>query len=174
MPRRALCAVPLAPTVLAFCSELSPAAAEETVPSGTFKAVFFVKNLDGGSDGQFTVEVNPDWAPRGADRFKELVKEQFYNGARFFRVIDNFVAQFGVAADPAVSRIWRSRSIQDDKVKVTNSRGTMVFATSGPNSRTTQIFINFNDNTFLDQSGFSPFAKVVEGMDVVDKLYNGY
>jgi peptidyl-prolyl cis-trans isomerase A (cyclophilin A) len=124
--------------------------------------------------GDFVVEVHRDWAPNGADRFYNLVKGGFYDDTRFFRAVDGFMVQFGISGDPAVSSKWRSASIQDDPVKQSNKRGYVTFATSGPNSRTTQIFINYGDNSRLDATGFSAFGQVVKGMDVVDSLYKGY
>ena len=120
------------------------------------------------------VEVHRDWAPNGADRFYNLVKNGFYNDARFFRVIDGFMVQFGINGDPKISAVWRDANIKDDPVKQSNTRGMITFATAGPNTRTTQVFINFGDNAGLDGQGFSPFGKVVSGMDVVDSLYAGY
>jgi len=125
--------------------------------------------------GEFIVEVTREWAPNGADRFYNLVKNGYYDNCRFFRVIDGFMVQFGINGDPNINRLWRGATIMDDPVKKSNSRGFITFATSGPNSRTTQVFINFADrNSFLDPQGFSPFGKVIEGMNVVDSLYNGY
>lgn len=124
--------------------------------------------------GNFTVLVHPDWAPRGAQRFAELVTVKFFDEARFFRVISGFMAQFGIAAEPSKSYFWRQKQILDDPVRVSNRRGRLTFATGGKNTRTTQIFINFKDNSFLDKQGFSPFGEVVQGMEVVDKLYAGY
>ncbi|WP_437203190.1 peptidylprolyl isomerase [Planctomicrobium sp. SH664] len=127
------------------------------------------------SKGEFVVEVHPEWAPLGAARFKELVESKFFDNAKFFRVIDGFMVQFGIHADPKIAGEWRSKVIKDDPVKQSNTRGMISFATSGPNSRTTQMFINFVDNSrHLDRTGFAPFAQVVSGMDVVDKLYSGY
>jgi len=126
------------------------------------------------SKGTFVVEVHRDWAPFGADRFYNLVKNGFYDGARFFRVIEGFMVQFGINGDPKVSAVWREARIQDDPVRVSNKRTFITFATAGPNTRTTQVFINFGDNHNLDSQGFAPFGQVVAGMDVVDKLYNGY
>ena len=126
------------------------------------------------SKGPFVVEVHRDWAPNGAERFYNLVKNGFYNDTRFFRVIDGFMVQFGLNGDPKVSSVWRDADIKDDPVKQSNVRGNITFATAGPNTRTTQVFINYGDNTGLDGQGFSPFGKVVSGMDVVDSLYNGY
>lgn len=126
------------------------------------------------SKGPFIVEVHRDWAPRGADRFYELVKDGYYNDARFFRVVPNFVVQWGLAANPAVTKKW-DKLIDDDPVAHTNSRGTVTFATPGPNSRTAQVFINLRTNQTLDGQKFAAFGRVVEGMDdVVDKLYSKY
>jgi peptidyl-prolyl cis-trans isomerase A (cyclophilin A) len=126
------------------------------------------------SKGAFVVEVHRDWAPNGADRFYNLVKNGFYDNARFFRVIDGFMVQFGISGDPNIASVWRDANIKDDPVKQSNRRGTVTFATAGPNTRTTQVFINFGDNAPLDGQGFSPFGKVVSGMEVVDSLYKGY
>lgn len=124
--------------------------------------------------GNVVIDVNREWAPNGADRFFNLVKTGFYDGSRFFRVLYNFVVQFGLKGDPAVDRIWSDASIPDDPVKQSNRKGTITFAKAGPNSRTTQVFINLADNTRLDGDGFAPFGKVVEGMDVLESLYKGY
>jgi len=127
--------------------------------------------------GDFTVEVHPDWAPRGAERFYELVKNEFYDDVRFFRVIRSprlFMAQFGISGDPAVNAKWTNANIQDDPVKEHNTRGRITFATAGPNTRTTQLFINYADNSRLDAQGFSPFGEVISGMEVVDQLYADY
>jgi peptidyl-prolyl cis-trans isomerase A (cyclophilin A) len=126
------------------------------------------------SKGTFVIEVHRDWAPNGADRFYNLVKNGFYNDVRFFRVLEGFMAQFGINGDPSLSAVWRNANIKDDPVKQSNTRGMITFATAGPNTRTTQVFINFGDNAGLDGQGFSPFGKVVSGMDVVDSLYGGY
>ena len=126
------------------------------------------------SKGTFVIEVHRDWAPIGADRFYNLVKNGFYDNARFFRVIEGFMVQFGINGDPKVAAAWRDADIKDDAVKQSNARGTITFATAGPNTRTTQVFINFADNAPLDGQGFAPFGKVVSGMEVVDSLYAGY
>src|SRR5262245_61280626 len=126
------------------------------------------------SKGSFVVEVHREWAPLGADRFYNLVKNGFYDDCRFFRVLDNFMAQFGINGDPALSMVWRSANLKDDPVKGSNKRGFITFATGGPNTRTTQVFINYKDNSRLDSSGFAPFGEVVMGMDVVDMLYKDY
>lgn len=148
----------------------------DTASSGGKIVEIQVSNLDGGESGTIKIQMKPDWAPRGVARFEELITNGFYNDCRFFRVLPGFIAQFGINGDPSVMGKWRSSSIPDDPVKVTNSRGTVVFATAGPNTRTTQIFINTRNqgNAFLDKQGFSPFGVVLEGMDIVDKLYAGY
>jgi peptidyl-prolyl cis-trans isomerase A (cyclophilin A) len=126
------------------------------------------------TQGDFVVEVHRDWAPLGADRFYNLVKYGFYTDASFFRVISGFMVQFGISARPAVARAWEKATIKDDPVTQHNQRGAITFATAGPNTRTTQVFINFGDNSGLDRQGFAPFGQVIQGMDVVDKLYSGY
>lgn len=127
------------------------------------------------SKGTFTIEVERNLAPHGADRFYNLVRSGFYNDARFFRVIKGFMVQFGIPADPAESALWKNATIPDDPVRAANTRGRVTYATSGPGTRTTQLFINYSDgNRRLDRMGFSPFGEVTEGMDVVDKLYGGY
>ena len=126
------------------------------------------------TQGDFVILVRRAWAPRGADRFYNLVRSGFYDGVRFFRVIPGFMAQFGIHGDTAVIAAWRPRVLPDDPVRRTNGRGMVTYATAGPGTRTTQIFINFGDNNRLDASGFAPFGQVVEGMEVVDKLYGGY
>lgn len=126
------------------------------------------------SKGNFVLEVKRASAPVGADRFYELVKKEFYKEGRFFRVVPGFVVQWGINGDPKVQADWRENTIKDDPVVESNVRGSIVYATSGPNSRTTQLFINFADNSRLDGMGFAPFGKVVEGMDVVDKINDEY
>jgi peptidyl-prolyl cis-trans isomerase A (cyclophilin A) len=141
----------------------TPAKLKETAPA-TFRANFDT------SVGPFVVEVTRAWAPNGADRFYNLVKYGYFDGARFFRVIPNFMVQFGIHGDPKLNSVWREANIPDDPVKQSNKRGFITFATRGPNSRTTQLFINFKDNAGLDGQGFSPFGQVVSGMEVVDKI----
>jgi len=126
------------------------------------------------SKGPFIVEVHRDWAPLGADRFYNLVKNGFYDNARFFRVISGFMVQFGINADPRLSAVWRDAAINDDPVKQSNTRGMITFAMRGPNTRTTQVFVNFGNNARLDTGGFAPFGQVVSGMNVVDALYSAY
>jgi peptidyl-prolyl cis-trans isomerase A (cyclophilin A) len=125
--------------------------------------------------GVFLVRVHRDWAPLGADRFYNLVKMGFYDNAAFFRVLPGFVAQFGINAFPDANAKWKDAVIQDDQASGhTNARGTLTFATAGPGTRTTQLFINFGDNSNLDSMGFTPFGEVTRGMDIVNKLYSGY
>ena len=124
--------------------------------------------------GEIILDVTRAWAPNGADRFYNLVKNGFFTDIAFFRVIENFMAQFGIHGNPQVSAMWREANITDDPVKQSNTRGMVSFATAGPDTRTTQLFINFRNNSFLDEQGFSPFAKVTKGMDVVDSIYKGY
>lgn len=126
------------------------------------------------SCGSFTVDVRREWAPRGADRFYDLVSDGFFDDARFFRVIEGFMAQFGIAGSPAVSARWGEARIGDDPVVASNTRGRVSFASAGPDTRTTQLFINFGDNTALDDHGFAPIGEVVDGMDVVDRIHAGY
>ena len=127
------------------------------------------------SVGAFVVEVTRAWAPNGADRFFNLVKNGFYTDARFFRAIPNFMVQFGIHADPAVSAVWRNAQIPPDPVKQSNKRGYLTYAMgASPSTRTTQVFINFRDNSNLDSMGFAPIGQVSEGMDVVDKISTVY
>jgi peptidyl-prolyl cis-trans isomerase A (cyclophilin A) len=124
--------------------------------------------------GEVVINVTRAWAPLGADRFYNLVKHGFYNGAPFFRVIPGFVVQFGLNGDPAVNRVWQNANFKDDPVKQSNRPGTLTFATAGPNTRTTQLFINLGNNASLDSQGFAAFGEVTTGMDVVQKIYSGY
>ena len=148
-------------------SLLNPASLKEKSP-----ALYQVKFTT--TKGVFLVQVTRAWAPLGADRFYNLVKNGFFTDASFFRVISGFMVQFGINAKPAVNAAWQPATISDDPVIQSNKRGYLSFATGGPNTRTTQVFINFADNVRLDSTGFSPFGQVVEGMDVVDKLFSGY
>jgi peptidyl-prolyl cis-trans isomerase A (cyclophilin A) len=124
--------------------------------------------------GSFVIKVTRDWALIGADRFYNLVKNGFYDNASFFRVIPGFIVQFGISADPNTSAVWHDADIQDDPVKQSNAPGTVTFATAGPNTRTTQVFINLADNKTLDAQGFAAFGAVVDGMNVAQSLYSGY
>jgi peptidyl-prolyl cis-trans isomerase A (cyclophilin A) len=173
-------APPAAPPAVA--PSPSPGAPPAAPPSGTapvppaqpeqapavYKARFVT------SKGEFVIEVQRAWAPLGADRFYNLVKTGFFDKVKFFRAISGFMVQFGINGDPAISSAWRNTSIKDDPVVKSNTRGFMTFATAGPNTRTTQVFINLVNNARLDASGFSPFGQVVTGMEVVDSLYSGY
>jgi peptidyl-prolyl cis-trans isomerase A (cyclophilin A) len=124
--------------------------------------------------GAFAVEAHRTWAPLAAQRFYNLVKNGFFDNVEFFRVLPGFVVQFGISPNPDVSAAWKNATIPDDPVTIHNTRGSVTFATAGPNSRTTQVFVNLGDNSRLDLSGFSPFGAVVSGMNVLDKLYSGY
>jgi peptidyl-prolyl cis-trans isomerase A (cyclophilin A) len=146
---------------------LQPGSMNEQAPD-----VFAVEFVT--TQGLFAVQVTRSWAPLGADRFYNLVKHGFFVDAAFFRVVPGFIIQFGLSADPAVNRVWRGASIKDDPVRQSNKPGYLTFATAGPHTRTTQLFINFGNNTFLDSQGFAPFGQVTSGMDVVQKLYAGY
>jgi peptidyl-prolyl cis-trans isomerase A (cyclophilin A) len=147
---------------------LAPAKLKEKAPE-TYQVKFDTTR------GQFTVTVTRAWAPLGADRFYNLVKHHFYDNAAFFRVVPQFVVQFGINANPPVSAAWKHAEIKDDPVTQTNKRGAIVFATAGPNTRTTQVFINLKDNNRLDGMGFAPFGVVDgNGMNVVEMMYEGY
>ena len=126
------------------------------------------------SRGPFVVQVWRSWAPLGADRFYDLTQQHFFDDSRFFRVVPGFVVQFGLNGDPKVNEPWDAKRLPDDSVRQTNARGTIVFATQGPNTRTHQLFINLADNPRLDGMGFAPMGRVVDGMSVVDSLYSGY
>jgi peptidyl-prolyl cis-trans isomerase A (cyclophilin A) len=146
---------------------LHPDTLTETAPP-TYAATFTT------TKGAFTIEVHRSWAKHGADRFYNLVKSGFYDGAKIFRAVPNFVVQFGISPYPEVSKQWQSATIPDDTVTAHNQRGGVTFAAAGPDTRTTQIFINLGDNRRLDSLGFAPFGTVTKGMDVVDTLYSGY
>lgn len=174
--REAAAKIAATAAVATGATSLSPSIANAEGEGGRL-IEFTVNNLDGeeGKTGTFLVRTRPDWAPIGAERFEALTSEGFFDGCRAFRVLPGFIVQFGINGDPAVQSKWRSRSLRDDPVKVTNSRGTLVFATAGPGTRTTQLFVNLSDrNKFLDGQGFSPLGEVVEGMDVVERFYAGY
>jgi len=156
--------------VAALAETPFPAPAELTATApDTFKVLLST------SKGDVVIEVHRAWAPNGADRFYNLVKNDFYSGARFFRVIPGFMAQIGIHANPKVTDTWKNATILDDPVVESNKAGYVTFAMRGqPHTRSTQFFINFGNNSNLDRMGFAPFGKVVEGMDIVDSLYGGY
>jgi peptidyl-prolyl cis-trans isomerase A (cyclophilin A) len=156
-----------APAAQSNAALLNPASLTAKAPD-----VFDVKFST--SAGDFVIQVHRAWAPIGADRFYNLAKNNFFDNAAFFRVIPGFMAQFGIPADPRVARVWQSANIKDDPVKQSNGPGYVTFATAGPNTRTTQLFINLGDNSRLDKDGFTPFGKVTEGMEIVRKIYGGY
>lgn len=124
--------------------------------------------------GDFVVEVHRGWAPIGADRFYDLVRQRFFDGQRFFRVRAGAFAQFGIPGDPRLARAWRNATLPDDPVRASNERGTLAYAFTKPGTRATQIFINLRDNKDYDAQGFAPFGRVISGMEVVDSLYSGY
>jgi peptidyl-prolyl cis-trans isomerase A (cyclophilin A) len=146
---------------------LNPALMREKAPE-VYQAKFTTTR------GDVIIEVTRAWAPLGADRFYNLVRHHFFDGASFFRVVSGFVVQFGLSPNPEVSGVWEKAAIKDDPVKQSNKRGYLTFATAGPNTRTTQIFINLGNNAALNAQGFAPFGVVTEGMEMVDQFYRGY
>ena len=147
---------------------LDPSKASAKAPD-LFKAKFTT------TKGDFVIEVHRDWSPNAADRFYNLVQMGFYDDTRFFRAIEGFMVQFGISGDPAVNARWQEAGIPDDPVKESNRHGYVTFAQRGtPNSRTTQIFINYGDNSRLDATRFAPFGKVTQGMEIAESLYKGY
>ncbi len=165
---------PAAPPAVGAPPAVTPPAGSPTPPAQPEQGPALWKAKFATTKGEFVIEVHRDWAPNGADRFYNLVKAGFYNQVKFFRAIPGFMVQFGINGDPAVSRAWKSALISDDPVVRSNTRGFITFATAGPNTRTTQVFINLVDNARLDPRGFSPFGQVVSGMEIVDSLYTGY
>lgn len=171
-------AVAVAAVALVGCSGNSSKSEKEAEKAPEKKATqapakFYAKFET--TKGDFILEAVREWAPRGVDRFYELLDKKFYDGARFFRVRPKFIVQFGISKDPTTSALWRQLKLPDDPVTQKNRRGFVSYAIDGPASRTTQVFINLVDNSQqLDSRGFAPFARVVEGMEVVDKLYPGY
>lgn len=159
--------------LLAICGEAQPLR-NPNDPSFTAASPEIYRVIIDTTKGQFTLEVTRSLAPRGADRLYHLVRAGFYDDSRFYRVIAGRFAQFGIAGDPAVAKTWRDRSFPDDPVRASNKRGTFAFAMTGPDARTTQIYINTSDQLQQDAQGFAPFGRVVEGMEVVDRLYSGY
>jgi len=174
VPKKAPPAAPKAAP--ASAKKAAPAAAPNLLRPGTLKAkapeLYKVKFTT--TKGDVIIQVNRVWAPMGADRFYNLVRGGFYKDAAFFRTLPNFMTQFGIPARPEVAAAWENAKILDDRVTQSNKRGMVTFATAGPNTRTTQVFINYGDNVFLDGQGFAPFGQVIQGMDVVDKFFSGY
>lgn len=176
MNRKTIGSVAAAAVVLALGAVLAATPEKLMDPSkliakapATFKAKFET------TKGTFEIEVHRDWSPNGADRFYNLVKSGYFDGVKFFRVVPGFVVQFGIHGDPSIANKWLKSNIPDDKVVESNKRGSLTFAmSSAKNSRSVQMFINLQNNTGLDGKGFAPLGKVVTGMDVVDKLYDGY
>src|SRR5581483_183387 len=172
--RPELCLLLAACLALAACSSTPDTAKKVDVTKNERAPDVFNVNFDT-SKGTVIVEIHRDWAPIGVDHFYTLVKTGFYDGTRFYRVIRNFAAQFGINGDPATNRMWASAPIPDDKVRQSNERGMLTYAaTQMPNSRSTQLFFNLRTNAMLDNMGFAPIGKVTQGMDVVDSLYDSY
>ena len=146
---------------------MNPSELNETAPD-TFQVLFDT------TKGEFTVDVTRAWAPKGADRFYNLVKNGYYDNCRFFRVVKNFMVQFGINGDPQINSVWRLSQFEDDPGKESNKRGYITFAHAGQDSRTTQLFINYADNAFLDEQGFPPFGQITKGMEAVDAINDEY
>ena len=162
--------------VLSFESCVPPAARGTTANPAVAVPDSFIVAFNT-SRGRFDAMVHTDWAPTGADRFYQLVNDRYFDGVRFFRVVKNFVAQFGISGNPALNAAWRVRRMADEPVRHSNSRGTIAYARGGPGTRTVQVYINLRDNPRLDTLsgfGFPPIAEVISGMAVVDSLYSGY
>jgi cyclophilin family peptidyl-prolyl cis-trans isomerase len=184
MTRRFVTAISFVTALSSACvhrhgSALAPAEARSALldPSSSFWTTNAPRAFDARietSKGTFTLSIERDWAPRGADRFYNLARAGFFDDSRFFRVVPHFIAQFGIPANPAVGAAWQNRAFADDSVMHSNVRGTIAFAMTGPNTRTTQLYISLVDNARLDAQGFAPIGRVVEGMAVVDSLYSGY
>ena len=171
LPLWPLCAAIAAALMLGGCSKAPRESAAPAFPKQA-PAQYRVKFET--SKGDFVVQVTKAWSPNGADRFWELVQTGYYDGCRFFRVVPNFVVQFGINGNPDKSAYWRQSRIPDDPVKESNTKGKVTFAAAGPASRTMQVFVNLRDNARLDQTGFAPFGEVVSGMEIVESLYSGY
>ena len=167
-------AIAIAMICLAGCSTPSTPAREEVkAPEKEAVPDVFQVNLDT-SKGPVVLEIHRDWAPVGADHFYTLVKTHFFDEARFFRIVRNFVVQFGINGIPKTNRIWSNTDLRDDPVKEHNRKGTLTYAKAGPNTRSTQLFINLRDNLALDKDGFAPIGKVISGMDAVESFYDSY
>jgi peptidyl-prolyl cis-trans isomerase A (cyclophilin A) len=157
-----------APSAKPSAALMNPALAKATAPA-VYKVQFVT------SKGNVVIEIHRDWAPNGADRFYNLTKAGYFDGTAFFRVVPDFIVQWGMHPNPVVNKVWANANIKDDKVTQSNKKGYVTFAATGaPNSRSTQLFINFKDNAGLDAQGFAPIGEVVEGMDLIEKVYSGY
>jgi peptidyl-prolyl cis-trans isomerase A (cyclophilin A) len=175
MTSRVLLAAVAAVAILSTSCKKSDAPANPPAAASNEQAPDTVRVRFETTKGPFVVEAYRAWSPHGVDRFYQLAKSGFYNDIRFYRVIGGFMAQFGMSGDPKLTAAWKDRPIPDDPVAHTNERGTVTFAATGnPNSRTTQLFVNYRDNSNLDGMGFAPIGRVTEGMAVVDSLYSGY
>ena len=160
---------------VAACLFAMSCSKHEEAPVKTGPAPAIYKVVFQTNKGPFVVEVHRDWAPLAADRFYQLVQEKYFDDNRFFRVVPGFVAQFGLSGNPKLSQYWSLMTFADEPRKEHNAKGTLSFAQAGPNSRTSQVFINITDNSSnLDPQGFAPFAKVVQGMEAVGDIYSGY
>jgi peptidyl-prolyl cis-trans isomerase A (cyclophilin A) len=168
-----LVAFPVISMIAAACTDKSVPKTTTTATTAVTQAPDSFRVAFETSRGPFVVQVLRAWAPRGADRFYDLVQQHFFDDTRFFRVVPGFVVQFGLSGDPKKNEPW-DKPLPDDSIRQTNARGTIVFATQGPNTRTHQLFINLGDNARLDGMGFAPIGRVVEGMNVVDSLYSEY
>jgi len=158
----------------ASCGGGNKSSTEEFAPVPNEKAPDHFKVRFDTTKGNVLLQIERAWAPIGVDRFYSLVKTGYLNGDRFFRVVPKFIIQFGLNPDPKLTARWRQANLQDDPVRESNMRGTISFATAGPSTRTTQLFINTNDNERLNSSGFAPFGRVIDGMAVVDQIFAGY
>lgn len=155
-----------------LAEDANPALKDPSKAAATAPATYKVKLET--TKGDVVIQVNREWAPNGADRFYNLVEIGYFDEIAFFRAVEGFMVQFGISGYPEVAGAWRQAQIPDDPVTQSNKRGRLTFATAGPNTRTTQLFINYKDNGMLDAQGFAPIGEVVEGMDVLDSVYKGY
>jgi len=161
-------------TLLLFVSQDKSPLSDPKAPAVNLTAPAEFKVKLETSKGDIVLKVTRDWAPKGADRFFSLVKNGYYDECRFYRVLPKYIAQVGIHGDPKISMKWHEAPIDDDPVKQKNTRGRVTFAKGGPNSRTTNLFINLKDSTSLDAQGFAPVGDVIEGMDIADQLHSGY
>jgi cyclophilin family peptidyl-prolyl cis-trans isomerase len=147
---------------------------EDHPAAGRRRIELDLEQLQGGRSGTLIIELMEEWAPIGVEHFVQLLESSFYNDVRFFRVVPNFIAQFGISGDPATQRQWQDRPLRDDPILHSNERGTITYAMSGPNTRTTQLFINLQHNQHLDGQGFAPFARIVTGLEWIDAIQDQY